>query len=297
MTNITTDTRVRIENRGDGWDDVTATVTRTGEEGFYLDADSTENPFQSIDIGHWTEQYLTPIDAPKVGRPTIDFSTPSRETARRYAEALPSRILLAEHNTTLKRVAQGSAAVDAYRLNEALMASMRSGATRFGQSVGRREFTRKVAYLAHITQAVLENHADQLPIYEGGPRSPRIAALEKQVEDERTNLRCAEKLWGEERSNLTQAASDERRRLCSEIDALKDGVAEAKAEIEELTNILEASRQIGEVRDRLVDDTAQERNTLGAVLAYVFERADEAFQAEISGYWNGLLDGTGQDRS
>lgn len=139
----------------------------------------------------------------QLGRPTIDFSGPSRATAREYAAAMPSEKLDDAANEILADVACGRTEVDAYALNRALLSVMRLAATRFRNSVERREFTTKVAHLGHIVQAVMENHADRLPAYEKGVRSRKIETLEG------------------ERAALTQAASDERRRLCAEIDGLR----------------------------------------------------------------------------
>lgn len=267
--------------------------------------------------------------------PTIDFSTPSRKMSRDYAAVLQSRVIDEKHNKTLQRVEFGAEDVDALALNEALMAAMRSGATRFGQSMARREFTSKVAHLGYIVQAVLGNHANQLPPYEGGPRSPRIAALEasleeskvverdllRAAEDAREGLRFAEKLWEQERSNLTQAAFDERRRLVAErdtllrdVESLNQEIAEnqqqaaderrrlvaqidsLRAQRDELTAVPNRATDVSTERDTLLAETVQERDTLGAVLAYVLEGEDEEYRQRIFGYWDAILDATGQDR-
>lgn len=120
-------------------------------------------------------------------RPTIDFSGISRETARDYASAMPSRVLDAKYHGVLKDAANGYV-VDAYALNAALTAALRTGLTRFGQSTARRDFGRKVAYLGHITQAVLESHADGLPVYAQGDRSRKVESLEKVLDSHQRHI-------------------------------------------------------------------------------------------------------------
>ena len=133
-------------------------------------------------------------------------------------------------------------------------------------------------------QAVLENHADSLPTYEPGTRSPRIKALEIEVEHagvvnqtltndlscERARVRdlIREKSAVEvklqdaqaERTMLTQAASDERRRLVGEID--------------------------GAGRKLLAADKALAEMAL--VLTYAFERMDAETQQRVMGFWDGI---------
>lgn len=126
---------------------------------------------------------LEVLSAPRPARPTIDFSGDSRATHRDYARLIDSRILDEQHRAVLRDVANGEADVDAYALNAALIAAMRSGLTRFGQSMERRKHGKRVAALAHIVQAVLENHADGLPAYAEGERSRKIEALEAEREE------------------------------------------------------------------------------------------------------------------
>lgn len=216
-------------------------------------------------------------------RPTIDFSGSSRETARRYAVEAQSRILKDESNRVLKQVAAGRPDVDAYALNAAVTDAMRAATTRHGQSMGRRALATKVAYLGHITQAVLENHADGLPVYaDSGVRSRKIEEQAREIEHAgRVNQRLTEDLTKlrQERSDLTLAASAERRRLCAEIDALKEGVALA-------TKTLEDVAEITAKRDALLAETVADRDEIAAVLAYVYAALDSESQARVQGYWD-----------
>lgn len=169
-----------------------------------------------------------------MSKPTVDFSGPSRETAREYAKAADSRILNDDSRKVLKAAAKGKQ-VDAYALNEAVLDAMRAATTRHGQSMGRRHLATKVAYLGHITQAVLDAHADGLPTYDDtGVRSRKIETLQGEIAALKTagehSIEVNQALTRDltnarnERYTLTQAASDERRRLCAEIDALQNTV-------------------------------------------------------------------------
>lgn len=187
-------------------------------------------------------------------RPTIDFA--DKQTAQEYAVAANSRVLKPGHQEILTRVAAGEV-VDAYALNAALTEAMSSASTRLGQSMARRGLTKKIRHLAHIVQAILENHADGLPAYAGGDRSRKIEELQA------------------ERTSLLQAASDERRRLCAEIDSLKEGLAVATSEI-----------------DTLIENKVQTFGNAQAeherVLAYV-ERTllDDEGRAQLRGFIDG----------
>lgn len=192
-------------------------------------------------------------------RPTIDFSGDSRLTARQYAQDHISRVNKPETNDVLRLVARGQE-VDVYDLNEALLDAMRRVATRFGQSMARRRAGEQLAHIGYIVNGVLANVADDLPAYEKGERSRlveeaktalveareeveavtaayerrgrEVASLREKAEEheERGDAYAeqVEKLL-RERDLLTQAASDERRRLVAEIDGLKaqrDALAE-----------------------------------------------------------------------
>ena len=133
------------------------------------------------DSGHWSREVLEVTEEPPVG-PTIDFSDEHRDRsrARAYAADADSRILPPSARKVLQAAARGEE-VSALALNSALTHAMSAAATRYGQSMQRRDLTRKVRHLAYIVQGVLANHAAEIPPYEGGPRSPRIAELEREV--------------------------------------------------------------------------------------------------------------------
>lgn len=131
-------------------------------------------------------------------RPLVDFSGTSRATAREYALAANSRVLTDASQATLAAAAAGRK-VDAYALNEAVTDAMRSASTRLGQSMARRDLGRKVAYLGHITQAVLEAHADGLPVYaDQGVRS-------RKIEEQARETALANEEIDRVKANLTEA--------------------------------------------------------------------------------------------
>lgn len=138
-------------------------------------------------------------------RPTIDFGTDIRATARTYAADADSRILPDRARTVLQAAAAGEE-VDAYDLNAALTQAMSAAATRHGQSMGRRDLTRKIRHLTYIVQGVLEAHADGLPVFEKGERS----RLNAEIKEALRNARL-------------------------EVEALKVEVSEARDEVETLT--------------------------------------------------------------
>lgn len=257
-------------------------------------------------------------DAP--ARPLIDFSGDSRATVREYAAELKSRVLDAEHNTRLQNVADGQQ-VDAYDLNATLMAAMSLCATRAGQSMARREWTKRVRALAHIVQPVLENHADTLPAYAPGDRSRRIETLEGDLEHQKQRVIDLE----DERSTLTQAASDERRRLCAEIDAARaamDSEVEIRTNVQARVDLLEANletrqamaeeaqqnylqaQNAADVKQRVIDDlrstmetmqrdateAERDRVVLSNALDYVLKllKATPEQHAQVEGFKDGV---------
>lgn len=240
--------------RSEGLTVIVDHVERRDGGGWMIDLKRESAPFDNEDgdehkgFGH--EFFLAaPVSdkEPEVeesGRPAIDFSGDSRATAREYAKDANSKVLKADHRAILEEVRCG-ATVDAVALNEALVAAMRAATTRDGQSTARRERAKRIAHLHHITQAVLENAIDGLPAYEQGQRSRAvedakrgILAAKAEVEAASTKLREA----AEERATLTQAASDERRRLVAEIDTLRSNLAQTIREANEFEATLEYAK-------------------------------------------------------
>lgn len=138
---------------------------------------------------HWSAR-LTSLPESEVSdeetvpeRPTINFAGSSRQTSRDYASNILkiTGFKTVEHAGVLEDVANGYV-VDAYALNAALTAALRAGLNKGRTAADRRDFGTQVAHLGHITQAVLENHADSLPAYVEGQRSRKVEALQAEVD-------------------------------------------------------------------------------------------------------------------
>lgn len=216
-------------------------------------------------------------------RPTIDFGTDSRETAREYAAAADSRVLPDEVRPVLQAAARGEV-VDAYDLNLALHHAMSSASTRLGQSMARRTLTSKIRHLVYIVNGVIQNHIDEVPVYEGGPRSPRIHALEIEVEHAGVVNQSLTNDLTEAREKLRQAQADlrdsQRRAETSEgaFEALK------AAANDEITRLGQAVNHNLDVAVEALGD----RDTLGAVLCYALEFLDAETRQRVFGYWDGV---------
>lgn len=210
-------------------------------------------------------------------RPLVHFSDKEagrdRSLARQYArEAVSKKVLDGRDNLILTQAGAGHS-VDAYDLNRAVTAAIRSASTRKGQSMARRSQATHFAHLGHIVQAVLENHADSLPAYEPGERSraveyARTTLAEAKVEVD--NLTSTVLTLRAERSDLTQAASDERRRLCAEIDALK-----AEADDNHAQAVAEGQSLYREINER------------AAALSYAFGMLTSEQQSRLAGFQDG----------
>lgn len=222
-----------------------------------------------------------------IARPLVDFSTDSRATARDYAAAADSRILKTESRVALQAAAKGGE-VDAYALNAAVVDAMRSATTRLGQSMARRDLARKVAYLGHIAQAVIENHADGLPTYDSSvARSRKVQELSREISHStevnqaltrdltaaRDGLRFAEQSFAEERATLTEEAREHAAGRVALDQRLTEVIAEkTKAEAE-------------------AAEAVQDRDVYAAAVAYILESLDTENKARVLGYLDGVRDG------
>lgn len=216
----------------------------------------------------------------------IDFSGSSRETAREYALALNSRVLKDESRVTLAEIARGHK-VDVYKVNAAVLDAMRSVSTRFGQSMQRRQYATKAAYLGHIVQAVLEAAADDLPTYaDTGVRSRKIEEQATELE----GLRESVTALNNERDRLAQAASDERRRLVAEIERGKKVrqtlTKQASTEIDQIkAKVEEQARVIAGLTEDLTKHVALREY----VEKYLLDDED---LAAATGFTHGFVAGT-----
>lgn len=181
-------------------------------------------------------------EEPAPGRPTIDFSGSSRATARQYAENILGIAKLVKSKGILEDVAHGYV-VDAYALNAALTAALRAGLNKGRSASDRKDFGREVAYLAHIVQAVLENHADQLPAYVAGQRSRRIEVLSSEldvVQGQAAYATAKHNEVAEELLGVRQAAADYRTQADEEISRLMSLLEQRAAEVAEKQDVNES---------------------------------------------------------
>lgn len=261
-------------------------------DGWVVDLAKDATDADGEDLVGWGVAWFEPVDngpgpveepAKQPERPFIDFSGDRYATAREYASFLRSKVNKPQTNADLLAVADGLQ-VDAYSLNESVLDAMRHCATRFGQSMARREATKRAAYLGHIVQAVLENHADGLPTYEQGARSRKIEDLTAEVD--RLKLLAAER--ANERADLTDAAAEERRRLVAEIETLKGAVQVATENLDATTETLDRAVNLAEERDRLLTDVVAERDRLSKSLDYALGYMPTEARERVLGFIDGL---------
>lgn len=251
-TNFAVGDRVIIQNRGGGWDGVTGTIEKVSDPEppttalYWVRYDEPKTTPYGYEGGNWTEKYgyLAKLSGAR-GEPEVTSPGPkaalTHDTSREYADSARSRLLPEWADDALKAAAAGEE-VDVVEFRKAATQALSLAATRAGQSPIRRRFTKEARHLIYWADAIIDNHIAGLPVYEGGPRSPKIAELRNEI------------------STLTQAASDERRRLCEEIDrarrsesieverttALIREKSALEVEVEDLkATVIEAAEQIG----------------------------------------------------
>lgn len=212
--------------------------------------------------------WLDKVGAPE--RPLIDFSGKSRATAREYAlAAIASKMPTAIKDLFL--AASNGESVDAYAFNDALTVAFRLGFTRCGSAAQRRVLQRQIGHLAHITQAVLEAHADNLPVYaDTGVRSRKIEELTEALDLEKQRSTALIR----EKTEVEVKLSESRARFHS----VK---AQANDEIDRLL-------KIANVRDALLAETVADRNALAATLTYALELLEPAQVQRVLGYQDGV---------
>lgn len=119
-------------------------------------------------------------------REYIPFSL-TKETSKRYAALSNSRKLEDDQRNVLDAAANGQE-VDAWAFHTAVTAALSLAATRAGQSMGRREYTKMARHLLYISGAVLENSLRGLPPVDPGTRSPKIAEQKREIDDLRATV-------------------------------------------------------------------------------------------------------------
>ena len=278
---------VIIENRGGGWDGVTGVVKTAKGEGkdgvYWVEYDDPQTtPLPEFDGGSWTADggYLSLL-APA---PSLKASL-THDTSREYADHALSRSLPPWANEILAAAANGEK-VDVVEFRKAATQALSLAATRAGQ--GRRQWTREARHLIYWADAIIDNHLKGIPPYEGGPRSPRIFALEQEI------------------SHLKQAAADERRRLCNEINDLQesrrkaiqnvqDAAANEVSDLKRSANEAiddEKARSLALIKEKTdleitVEHLYSEINESHAALEYAFTLLSNADQARLAGFRDG----------
>jgi hypothetical protein len=249
--------------------------------------------------GIWHEQHLT-----KVEWPSGPVAALKHETSRAYARKAKSRSLAPWANKVLTEAADGES-VDVLKFRKAATQALSLAATRDGVSTGRRKWATEARHLLHWADAIIDQHVGGLPIYEPGARSPRIRELEalhadvaKALADAKRELDHQSKvnqsltrdLTGarQERSTLTQAASDERRRLCAEIDGLKracrrwtETLHNADVRIADLIK----EKSTAEVS---LEDATRDRDHFATALEYALSLLPKDQRERVFGFQDGL---------
>jgi len=163
------------------------------------------------------------VDGEKPGRPLVHFDDDKagrdRSKARDAAAYAISRSNKREESNVVLAAAARGESVDAYALNAAVLDAMRSATTRLGQSSGRRVMAKQFAHLGHIVQAVLENHADNLPGYEPGARSRLLTEAHDAIGSAKREI-----------DHLTTALADVNARHTARLDELAAYSAETRAQ-------------------------------------------------------------------
>jgi hypothetical protein len=233
---------------------------------------------KSIDFEHdgkiytgYGYEWFVFADEPEVepeasSRPLIDFSGSSRATARQYAKSNASRANEKRTNELLEAVAAAEQ-VDAYELNAALLDAMRRVGTRGGD---RRQHGTELAHLGHIVQAVLENHADNLPAYAEGERSRKVETLEAEVE------------------MLRQGVDLVRREKDDEIDKLRLDLLRESSKVNDARRIASARLESLDQALKSLDGVRTERDEIQAVLNYAFEQMSDTAKQRVLGFWDGV---------
>lgn len=255
-TNFAIGDRVIIQWRGGGWDGVTGTVKTVNDEGdVWVDYDNPADVPHRFKGGTWTSKYGYVVklfdETASTTTPNGVFASLTHQTSQVYAANATSRLLPEWANECL-RVAAAGQEVDVVAFRKAATQALSMAATRAGQSLQRRKFTKEARHLIYWADAILDNHIAGLPVYEKGERSPKIAELRREIYD------------------LTQAASDERRRLCAEIDSLKGEVDRAQRsesiEVERTTRLKEhANAEIDRLNEQIEDLLKGRSNDLAAM--------------------------------
>lgn len=216
-----------------------------------------------------------------------------KDTSREYAfRARSAKCLNDEHNGILLRASRGEE-VDAYEFRKAVTAALSLAATRAGQSMARRTWTKEARHLLYIADAVIDNHRLGLQPLEPGTKSPTIKRLRAQVselEGEVTKLQV-------EGSPEVKAVLDDARLTIDDLRATNQRLAtvigdQNVAANEEIARLLAIVNGNAEALQRLNEEKAKteaERDHWASVVLYVGLRFPETAETALA-YSDGLDD-------
>lgn len=209
-----------------------------------------DGPDPVVEIGEFGSDWFVPAKG-------IPFAL-TKDTSKAYATKQASRSLEDQHNEVLRAAGRGEE-VDAVAFRKAVTAALSLAATRAGQSMARRDWTRECRHLLYIVDAVIDNALAGLPPVEPGQRSPKIREQEREIAVLRREKQQAENALGLERERT-------------------DALIQEKSDLE-----------------LLVDQNARSADGYHAALVYALRLlgATGKQQAEVLGYRIGFLAGRG----
>lgn len=248
------------------------------------------------------------------------------DTARLYARDARSVRLISDHNELLLSASEGEE-VDVVEFRKAATAALSLASTRADKSRQRRDFASRARHLIYWADALIEQHIQDLPIYEPGARSPRIKELEDEVFGLRSHIENVEEQNARYVDHLNktdqtlasyqQVAQNSETRLAEaqeKISNLETSLQEANAdyvnateradahnaEVLDLADLLyvkdkriasleENTERLIEQRDHYLDEI----QGLYSTLVYAEKVISEAQLKELNGYLAGFLKASG----
>lgn len=241
---------------------------------YYIDFDDAA----LSSAGAWSAEVLELNADPVIPPARIRATLPS-DTAKAYAGKARSRLLSEPFNEVLTDAADGRE-IDVVQFRKAVTAALSLAATRAGQSMARRTWTKEARHLIYWADAIIDQHVLGLPIYEAGARSPRITELKAEVERLRAEGSPA---VSKALRDAKDALDHQKRQIDSISGAFRQYKSVADAEVTRLNEIVGgATKALAEVEG--------ERDTIASVLAYVVQHGDPLLVSRVLGYWDGLED-------
>lgn len=218
----------------------------------------------------------TQVEAPK--RPFVTLG----ETGKRYASELSTLQGLDPALQADLAAAGLGLQVDAFDLGRAATAAISLVLGKRYWKLSQREgFARKARHLIYRTDAVVENHLDQLPAYAEGERSRKIEALESERDELRAELT---KLSDEVASTVRDAKT--------ELEAAVERANQAETVV---SNVVEQYNRLSKTAgesDALLAETVRERDALKAALAFAYREFDDEVGRVLDAFTIGHREGS-----